>query len=462
MRSDITILSSIFTLLSCLNSPSSHATDNLVSLYHKALQYDAQYRVAAALTEAEREEINKARSLFLPKVQLSANVGKGVTERTADTLAGQVENRYDYNLKNYALTIKQPLFNKESIAAYRASEASVKGKEALLNKENSTLITRIAQTYFELLYAQERIEVTRNKIDAVQQQLKQGQRRYEQGQGTITEVSEAQASLDLAQAELIDASNSLQQQKQVLSDITGQQVDAVAALNPESLPTTVPDTEKLDDWLNQAEQNNPDITAARYALEGARQDLERKQAGHYPTLDLVGVRSYSENDNNNTIGLRFDTTTLAVQFSMPLFAGGFTNASVRQALDRVDAAQEQLNLRSRDAGANVKKYLNSIHGNFLSIQAYTQAVKSGETALEGTQKGFTAGLRTNVEVLNAQQKLYASKLELSKARYMLVNDIVNIKQAAGQLNEAQLNSLNRYFSVDNINAAMKMQQQSNE
>ena len=426
----------------------AQAAESLLSLYQKALQYDAQYRGAVANTEAEREDINKARSLFLPKVQLSANVGKGVTDRTAQSQFGPVESNYDYSLKNYALSIKQPLFNKESMATYRGTEATVRSKEALLEKENSTLITRIANAYFEVLYAQERISVTNNKIDAVQQQLNQAQRRYEQGEGTVTEISEGQANLDLAQAERIDAENALELYKQVLSDIAGQPVDEVAALNPESLPTSMPDFDRLEDWLKDAEASNPDITFARYSLEAARQDVLRKQAGHYPTLDLVGVRSYSENDNNNTIGLRFDTTTVALQFQMPLYAGGFTNASVRQARDRVEAAEEQLNLRTRTTSANIRRYFNSIRSGLLSIQAYRQAVKSGEMALEGTQKGFTAGLRTNIEALNAQQKLYSSKLNLSKAQYMLVNDIVNIKQTAGVLNEAQLQSLNRYFSVN--------------
>ena len=426
----------------------AQAAESLLSLYQKALQYDAQYRGAVANTEAEREDINKARSLFLPKVQLSANVGKGVTDRTAQSQFGPVESNYDYSLKNYALSIKQPLFNKESMATYRGTEATVRSKEALLEKENSTLITRIANAYFEVLYAQERISVTNNKIDAVQQQLNQAQRRYEQGEGTVTEISEGQANLDLAQAERIDAENALELYKQVLSDIAGQPVDEVAALNPDSLPTSMPDFDRLEDWLKDAEASNPDITFARYSLEAARQDVLRKQAGHYPTLDLVGVRSYSENDNNNTIGLRFDTTTVALQFQMPLYAGGFTNASVRQARDRVEAAEEQLNLRTRTTSANIRRYFNSIRSGLLSIQAYRQAVRSGEMALEGTQKGFTAGLRTNIEALNAQQKLYSSKLNLSKAQYMLVNDIVNIKQTAGVLNEAQLQSLNRYFSVN--------------
>ena len=439
--------SSLLVALAAFGSQ-AQAAESLLSLYQKALQYDAQYRGAVANTEAEREDINKARSLFLPKVQLSANVGKGVTDRTAQSQFGPVETNYDYSLKNYALSIKQPLFNKESMATYRGTEATVRSKEALLEKENSTLITRIANAYFEVLYAQERISVTNNKIDAVQQQLNQAQRRYEQGEGTVTEISEGQANLDLAQAERIDAENALELYKQVLSDIAGQPVDEVAALNPDSLPTSMPDFDRLEDWLKDAEASNPDITFARYSLEAARQDVLRKQAGHYPTLDLVGVRSYSENDNNNTIGLRFDTTTVALQFQMPLYAGGFTNASVRQARDRVEAAEEQLNLRTRTTSANIRRYFNSIRSGLLSIQAYRQAVRSGEMALEGTQKGFTAGLRTNIEALNAQQKLYSSKLNLSKAQYMLVNDIVNIKQTAGVLNEAQLQSLNRYFSVN--------------
>ena len=84
----------------------------------------------------------------------------------------------------------------------------------------------------------------------------------------------------------------------------------------------------------------------------------------------------------------------------------------------------------------------------LSIQAYLQAVKSSEIALDGTSKSFIGGLRTNIDVLNAQQRLYENKLKLSKSYYVLVNDMVNIKHAAGQLNEAQLQEFNQFFVVN--------------
>ena len=425
--------------------PQAQAADDLLSLYRKALQYDAQYRAAVANTAAEREEINKTRALFMPKLQASANVGHGTTDRTTQTALGALDSHLNYDIQNYALSIRQPLFNKESLAAYRSAKANAGSKEELLRREDAVLMTRIASAYFETLYAQEKVAVTQNKIEAVQQQLQQAQQRYEHGEGTITEINEAQAVLKLAQAEIIDARNSLDDFRQTLTNISGQPIADLAALDTARIPTAMPGQDNLDEWLDQALRNNPEISAARLALDAARQEVERRRAGHYPTLDLVGVRSYSENDSNNTIGSQFDTTTVALQLNLPLYAGGYTSASVRQAQDRLTAAEEILNLRTRNITADTRKFFNSIHSGLLSIEAYRQAVEAGEIALEGTQKGFVAGTRTNVDVLDAQMKLYASKLELSKARYILINDILNIKQAAGLLNEAELQVINRFF-----------------
>ncbi|SNR84517.1 outer membrane protein, protease secretion system [Methylobacillus rhizosphaerae] len=424
------------------------AAETLLSLYEKALQYDAQYKAAEAMTDAEREEINKSRALFMPRVQFGASVGHGVTDRTTQTNPGSVNTHLNYDIHNYALSLRQPLFNKESIATYRGAEASIQSKEALLLKENATLISRIAGSYFEALYAQEKVEVLRSNIEATTQQRDQAQQRYDHGEGTITEINEAQANLELAQAELITTENSLAAFKQTLGNMTGITVDEIAPLAAEQLPASVPDSDDMEFWLQQALSNNPEITAARLSVEVARQNVEKKRAGHFPTLDLVGVRSYSENDSNNTLGSRFDTTTLALQFNMPLFSGGFTSASVRQAYKQVDAAEEQLNYRTRDIEANTRKYLKSIRSGIQAMSAYRQAVKSSEIALEGTQKGFSAGTRTNIEVLNAQQKLSRSRLELSRVQYVLLNDIINLRQAAGMLNEAQLQALNQYFQTD--------------
>lgn len=446
MRAGLKILGVLIALL-LVSTPLS-AAENLLSLYQAALNYDAQYKGVVANTQADRAEVEKASALFYPKAQLSGSIGRGNTDRTTQSLSGAIDTHLTYNTQNLALTVKQPIFNKETMATYRSAQAYVKGKESLLQSEVSSLITRIASAYFELLYAQEKSTVAQNQIDALSQQLDQASKRYQHGAGTITEISEAQASLDIAQADLVEAKNSVDAYRLTLSNMTGREVGDLAKINPDKISNLNMGFESLEYWLKTAMDNNPEIIAAKYAAEVAQQEVEKKQAGHYPTLDLVGARSYSENDSNNTIGAQFDTTTVALQFSMPLYAGGYVNASVRQSIDKVEAAKENLNLKTRDINTSIKKYFQQMQSEQLSIQAYLQAVKSSEIALDGTSKSFIGGLRTNIDVLNAQQRLYENKLKLSKSYYVLVNDMVNIKHAAGQLNETQLQEFNQFFVVN--------------
>ncbi len=428
------------------NIHAASAADDLIGLYQQAAQYDADYRTAAANTEADREEINKAKALFYPKAQLSASRGRGETERTTQSALGAVETDLNYRTQNYALSVRQPLFNKETFATYNSAKSFVSASEEQLRQETAKLMLKVTSTYLEILYANEKITLLQAKINAVEQQLNQAQKRFQQGEGTVVEINEAQTNLDIAKAELILANNALAEYRETLRNMTGQEVEIAARLNAQKLPAKLEATENLDFWLNNAKQHSPEITAAEHSLEVARQEVEKKRAGHYPTLDLVGVRSYSENDSNNTLGSRFDTTTVAVQMNVPLFAGGYVNASVRQAQDRLLAAEETLNSKTRETGANVRKFFNGVQSHFLSIAAYRQAVKSSDIALTGTQKGFVAGFKTNIEVLDAQQKLYNSQLELSKAQYSLVNDMVNLKYSAGLLNEAELAKVSQLFT----------------
>ncbi|HOY87893.1 MAG TPA: TolC family outer membrane protein [Methylotenera sp.] len=437
----------LLTLLMLADTP-IYATETLMSLYQAALQYDAKYKSAAADLNADKEEINKARALFYPKAQLSGSVGRGNTDRTTETQMGDVQTKYNYNTQNLALSVRQPLFNKETMATYKSAQALVKNRQALFQNESSNLITRLASAYFELLYTQEKIAVMTNKIEALSQQLNQASQRYKHGSGTVTEVSEAQAELDIAKADLFEANNFAQAYQLELRNMTGREGIVLAKLNAEKTAAIKTQMGQLQDWLITAQQNNPEILAAQHAVELAEQEVEKKKAGHYPTLDLVGARSFSKNDSNNTLGSEFDSTTVAIQFNLPLFAGGYVDASIRQSIDKVTAAKEELDLKTRETNANIQKYFHHLQNELQAIKAYKQAVKSSETALDGTDKSFKGGLRTNIDVINAQQRLYENKLKLSQSYYVLVNDMVSIQHFAGQLNEAKLQDLNQFFVVN--------------
>lgn len=423
------------------------AQQDLNGLYQLAVVNNADYRAAQANTEAEREELNKARALFYPKVQLGLMKGRGNTDRTTQTTLGAVNSALDYSLENYNLSVKQPLFNKETLAIYAGAKSYVSAQESLLAQETAKLILKLVSVYLETLYAQDRVSMQQHKREALSQQLAQARQRFSLGSGTVVEVSEAQSKLDAASAELIQASNDLLAGQQSLQILTGSSEALSAALVVESLPQIRPEEQSLETWLSLARQQHPELAAAYQNIEVAKKDIEKKQAGHYPTLDLVGVRSYSENDSNNTLGSRFDTTTIALQMNVPLFAGGYVSANVRQSANRLTASEESMTAKAREIEFNVRKYYQSLQAQQQSIQAYRQAVQSATIALDGTQKGFAAGFKTNHEVLDAQQTLFNQQLSLTRAYYSLISDWVNLQFSSGGLTQDSLNRVSQLFSV---------------
>jgi TolC family type I secretion outer membrane protein len=423
----------------------AQAQDDLNGLYQLAAMHNADFRAALANTEAEREELTKAKALFYPKVQLGLMRGRGNTDRTTQTSIGALNSELNYELENYSLTVRQPLYNKETFAIYGGAKSYVSAQESLLEQENAKLILKLVSVYLETLYAQDRVNLQQNKLDAVGQQLRQAEQRYQRGSGTIVEVNEAQSNLDIAKVEKIQAANDLLSNQQSMQILTGETHTLSAELLVSGLNTLTASEYSVERWIDTARQHHPELLAATLDIEVARKDVEKKQAGHYPTLDLVGVRSYSQNDSNNTLGSRFDTSTIALQMNVPLFAGGYVNANVRQSASRLTASEETMTAKSREIEFNVRKYYQNLIAEQQSISAYQQAVQSAKVALDGTQKGFQAGFKTNHEVLDAQQKLFTNQLSLTKAYYSLISDWVNLQFSSGLLTLDALSRVSQLF-----------------
>ncbi len=423
----------------------TQAQDDLNGLYQLAAMHNADFRAALANTEAEREELTKAKALFYPKVQVGLMRGRGNTDRTTQTAIGALSSELNYELENYSLTVRQPLYNKETFAIYGGAKSYVSAQESLLEQENAKLILKLVSVYLETLYAQDRVNLQQNKLEAVGQQLRQAEQRYQRGSGTVVEVNEAQSNLDIAKVERIQAANDLLSNQQSMQILTGETHALSAELLVGGLNTLTASEYSVERWIDMARQHHPELLAATLDIDVARKDVEKKQAGHYPTLDLVGVRSYSQNDSNNTLGSRFDTSTIALQMNVPLFAGGYVSANVRQSASRLTASEETMTAKSREIEFNVRKYYQNLIAQQQSITAYQQAVQSAKVALDGTQKGFVAGFKTNHEVLDAQQKLFNNQLSLTKAYYSLISDWVNLQFSSGLLTLDALSRVSQLF-----------------
>jgi len=408
---------------------------NLYTAYLKALEYDAKLKVAEAGHNAKKEEIAKARANLLPTLRASVTQGRNATEST--TLSAS-PTEYWYNTKRYSITAKQPLLNMESIAAYGQAKAQVKKSEVLLLKEQKDLLLRTADVYFNMLYAQDQLSFSVVHLDALKEQLEQAKKRYRAGYGTITEISEVQAEYDMALADHLESENSIEILRHKLENITGVYPAIPYVLDPDKMHLKIPEPHSVDEWIALAQENNYDLDALHHDITIAAKEIAKQRYMSLPTVDLVASKSYSESGNDYSIGSKYDTYSLNVQLNLPLYTGGYTSAAVRQAKSNRIAAYEQLNFQEREISTVVREYYRITEQSIAKIRAYQQAVKSSEIALTGTKKGYTAGLRSNVDVLNAIDALYFSSRNLAKSRYDYILSRIFLKQAAGVLSEDEL------------------------
>lgn len=419
----------------------------LADAYQKALQYDATIGASRAENSAQKQEVDKAIAAFLPQARLSMYKGRGITDSETPAFGGGTNTSHSkYDSQNYSFSVRQSIFNKASFADYGQAKEEVARSDVMLEKENVSLMSRVAGAYLDALLSIENVRYTQAQKASVQSQLDQANKRFKSGVGTITEISEAQANLDDVIARALEWGNSVEYSKRALENLTGVYPESLLALDPTKLPLTIPQPDAVDAWINIALEKNPDILAAQHDVKIISQEIERSSAGHYPTLDLVASRTHTESDNNFTIGSKYDTDSIGLQLNVPIYSGGYVNASVRQALAKLDMAKEKLTERKRLVSADIRKYFNALMNGIAKVQAYEQSVKSNELAVIGTKKSYEAGIRSNVDVLNAQEKLFAAKRDLAKERYQLIFSRIQLKQSAGILVDADIQETNTWLS----------------
>ncbi|MBN1928506.1 MAG: TolC family outer membrane protein [Chlorobiaceae bacterium] len=423
-------------------APSEAEPLSLRKAYQHALEYDAQYRSAEADTRIAKEEVSKAFAAFLPNIKSSVSRGRNRTDSA--TLSGTQEGLY-YNTVSQSLTLRQPLLNLGSIASYKQARAVKAKSEALFRSEHASLMVRTAEQFCNALFAEENVAFAEAQVKATREQLEQSKKRYANGFGTITEINEAQAGYDLAIADQADAIAGLEHSRRELERITGIYTGELCRLDPKKLVLEGPELRDVEAWVALAREHSGLIGAARQEVEIARKEIDKTKASRYPQIDLWAGRSYSVSENNYTIGSTYDTWSFSVQLSTPIYTGGYTSASIRQAKARRIKAYEELNRQERQSVSDVRRYYHAQLNSIVQVRAFEQALRSAEIALEGTRKGFMAGFRTNAEVLDAVTKLYDIRRSLSRARYQYVLNSLMLNESAGLLTEDDLYEIDRFF-----------------
>lgn len=415
----------------------------LQEAYRAALDYDSQYRAARHEREVGLQAEPMARAGLLPSLSLNSGATRYNGDRTVSSggTPGTTE-RLDYTSRQNSLNLRMPIYSYEAISRYRQAESQVAYAESLFSVRGNELATRLASAYFDLQLAMYTEELAQAQVDAYQEQARFAARMFKGGEGTRTEVAESESLRDVAEAQLIEARDQLDIARRNLQVITGLNPDAIQNLRQEFQPKR-PQPATVSEWIDLAGANNPGLAVRRSAVEASKQEVARNQAGHFPRLDFVASYSRSNSDSINTINQEINTRSGGIQLTIPLFSGGYVNAATDQAMASLKKTEADLDNELNNVQIEVRRQFLATSNGLAKIDAYVKAVKSSEIALEGTRYGMKAGSRTNVDVLEAQRRVFSAKRDLAQARYTYLLASLKLKAAARALTEDDLSAIDK-------------------
>jgi len=439
----MTTTKSIFFAIAALSAAPLAGAADLLQTYHAAQSQDAVFASARATQRAGQEKLPQGRSLLLPSVNLNASTtyNESTTHYRSAFLIPSGTSRFNSN--GYGVTLTQPLFRQQNWVAYTEAELQVAQTDAQFEAAKQNLIVRVAQAYFEVLIAQDSVQLAEAQKSAITEQLEQAKRNFEVGTATITDAYEAQARFDLTHSQEIAAQSNLEIKKRALQQIINTGTGELRHLGKE-LKLDAPQPGDVEKWVEDAQQRSLQVVVAQAGAELAAKEVARNRSGHYPTLDLVA--NYAENSAGGGafgVGTDSHSQAIGVQLNLPLYQGGGIQSRLREAEANRDRATEELENTRRSVALQTRQaYLGVVNG-IAQVKALQQALKSSESLLEASKLGQEVGVRTNLDVLNAQQQLYSTRRDLYQAEYNYLISQLQLKAAAGTLVEDDLAKINQ-------------------
>lgn len=426
-------------------SISAHCTD-LLEVYWQAQGNDPTFEAARHGFEAAQEKLPQARAGNLPTLILTGNEN---TTGANKSFNGSPPVNLGIFAWTWTLQLTQPIMRPQNVIAYGESEALVDAAQAEYSQAKQDLILRVAQAYFDALVAQETVTTSEAELRAMREQEEAAKRGYELGTGSITDSHEARSKAELAHSRQFAAQNELETKLTEIERLTGKPPGTLAGLKP-SVVAPKPEPSDVREWIEQAKDDNPSVRAQIASLRAAGYTVSKARAENTWTLDFVA--SYGVNYSSGSVAVpssyesRVKSNVAGLQFSMPIFAGGLNSSHIREALANQGKLSAQLEEARRKAGAEAKQAYSGIVNGLSQAEALQASVESGESSVQGNHVGYKLGIRMNSDVLNAEQQLFASKRDLSRARYDTLLQGFKLKAAAGILTESDVLEINRLLA----------------
>ncbi|CAN7314437.1 TolC family outer membrane protein [Phenylobacterium sp. LjRoot219] len=412
------VLSASLSLGLLAGAAAPAAAETLADALAAAYENNPTLQAQRATQRVIDEEYVQARTGWRPTLSASANAAWQEI-RTPASERARLDRPTDRaivrgNAGAAQLTFSQPLWTGGRVASsVTAANADVlQGRENLRRLEGQVMLAVIT-SYVDVRRDQENLRIQQENLKVLQAQLEESKARFDVGEVTRTDVAQSQSRLANSQAQLANAEAQLAASRATYATLVGHNPGTLQA--EPSLAYLMPGN--VDDAFVLAEQNSPLLRAQEFAEQGSRARIAGARAERMPNLSLQSTLRWGNAPIDPFHSDMYDTEkTASLNVSIPLFTGGLINSRVRQSIERNNADRITVEAQRRNVLQTITQAWNQLIASRANIVSTDEQVRAAKIAAEGTHQEEQVGLRTTLDVLNAEQELRAAQLSQVTAR----------------------------------------------
>ncbi len=393
-------------------SPATALAETLPEALAQAYAGNPTLAAARAQQAATDENFAQARAGFLPQLAATGTLStqRVETENTNVSASSPLRNSTtELDPQTYGLRATQSIYaGGANWARLKQADAVIASSQQGLRAVEQQVLLQAVAAYVDVIRDEEQVRIRRSNVDVLQRQLQAANDRFKVGEITRTDVAQAQARLAGAEANLAAGVAALEGSRAQYARIIGM---APAGLQAPPTPPEIPPT--IDAAIDAAVAANPDLQRLMKAEEVARRQIAIEAAALKPDLSIVGQVGRSIDASGR--GFESDSTSASAQLTIPLFEGGLARSRTRQAKINLTRARIQSEEARRGVVSNVTAAWNDLNASRQVITATREQERAAKLALEGAEQELQVGLRTTLDVLNAQQELFDAQLTVARA-----------------------------------------------
>jgi len=402
----------------------------LTAALAEAYNTNPQLLAQRALLRSTDEQVPQALSFWRPTVNFTGQVGYSTASfqtafPTPPTNRLHIQTRPDL----VQLQAAQPIYRGgRTVAQTRQAINTVESTRAQTLAVETTVFQAVAMAYLDVVRDQALLEVDRNNVNVLREQLEATQDRFRVGEVTRTDVAQAESSLAQAQGQLVAQQGTLEISRAEYVRAVGRPPGRLTLPRERPvLPATLEEAESL------AATSNFNVISAVYAELAARDNIDVVRGQLLPQISLVGSLSRASDPSVTQKGDLLNQAQITAQLTMPLYEGGAIYSQTRQAEQTVGQRRSQVDDARRLAVQTANQFWATLQAARASIASFAAAVRAAQIALAGVQQQALVGTSTTLDVLIQNQQLLTTQSQLITAQHDAALAEFNVAAAVGRL-----------------------------